>query len=199
MNAIEKAIEVLQGCLDHPGADDAIAGLRAEIAAAQPAPASSVEIDGFKTLESGGVETAQPAEPLAWECLAGGLKKLTEAQYAAQTESIKRHYSRIQPAEPVASPTAGMNIALRILHVGGRDNAAGYIEFGSIQAVEALVNQVLRDLPPAQREPLTLRADLTELAGVCFEAGVRHGQGAKNGWFSDGKAMAIINRIVSNP
>ena len=29
MNAIEKAIEVLQGCLDHPGADDAIAGLRA--------------------------------------------------------------------------------------------------------------------------------------------------------------------------
>lgn len=48
-----------------------------------------------------------------------------------------------------ASPTAGMNIAQRILHVGGRNNAAGYIEFGSIQAVEALVRQVLRDLPPA--------------------------------------------------
>ena len=29
MNAIQKAIEVLQGCLEHPGADDAIAGLRA--------------------------------------------------------------------------------------------------------------------------------------------------------------------------
>ena len=29
MNAIQKAIEVLQGCLEHPGADDAIAELRA--------------------------------------------------------------------------------------------------------------------------------------------------------------------------
>jgi hypothetical protein len=45
------------------------------------------------------------------------------------------------------SPTAGMNIAQRILHVGGRNNDAGYVEFGSIQAVEALVRQVLRDLP----------------------------------------------------
>jgi hypothetical protein len=50
-----------------------------------------------------------------------------------------------QAAEP--SPTAGMNIAQRILHVGGRNNDAGYVEFGSIQAVEALVRQVLRDLP----------------------------------------------------
>lgn len=49
------------------------------------------------------------------------------------------------------SPTAGMSIAQRILHVGGRNNAAGYVEFGSIQAVEALVFQVLRDLP-TQRE-----------------------------------------------
>jgi hypothetical protein len=43
------------------------------------------------------------------------------------------------------SPTAGMTIAQRILHVGGRNNAAGYVEFGSTQAVEALVQQVLRD------------------------------------------------------
>ena len=45
--------------------------------------------------------------------------------------------------------TSGMNIAQRILHVGGRNNAAGYVEFGSIQAVEALVRQVLRDLSPS--------------------------------------------------
>lgn len=45
------------------------------------------------------------------------------------------------------SPTHGMNMAQRILHVGGRNNSAGYIEFGSVQAVEALVRQVLRDLP----------------------------------------------------
>ena len=55
------------------------------------------------------------------------------------------------------SPTAGMNMAQRILHVGGRNNAAGYVEFGSIQAVEALVRHVLRDLPdapPAQNDPM---------------------------------------------
>lgn len=50
------------------------------------------------------------------------------------------------PAEP--SPTAGMNMAQRILHVGGRNPPGStYIEFGSIQAVEALVKQVLRDMP----------------------------------------------------
>jgi hypothetical protein len=37
MNAIQRAIEVLQGCLEHPGADDAIAGLRAMMM--QPGPA----------------------------------------------------------------------------------------------------------------------------------------------------------------
>lgn len=53
------------------------------------------------------------------------------------------------------SPTAGMNIAQRILHVGGRNNAAGYVEFGSTQAVEALVRQVIRDLQEPKRKPLT--------------------------------------------
>lgn len=58
-----------------------------------------------------------------------------------------------QKTDCEASPTAGMNIAQRILHVGGRDNAAGYVEFGSIQAVEALVRQFIRDLPA--KRPLT--------------------------------------------
>lgn len=55
-----------------------------------------------------------------------------------------------QPAvqQGVPSPTTGMTLAQRILHVGGRNNAAGYVEFGSTQAVEALVRQVIRDLPP---------------------------------------------------
>jgi hypothetical protein len=63
-------------------------------------------------------------------------------------------YVKAEPpnVEQVPSPTAGMNIAQRILHVGGRNNAAGYVEFGGIQAVEALVLQVLRDLP-RQHEP----------------------------------------------
>lgn len=59
-----------------------------------------------------------------------------------------------QPVQPEPSATTGMSIAQRILHVGGRNNAAGYIEFGSIQAVEALVRQVLRDLLPPEQEPV---------------------------------------------
>nr|WP_319566274.1 hypothetical protein [uncultured Rhodoferax sp.] len=51
---------------------------------------------------------------------------------------------------PIATPTTGMTIEQRILHVGGRNNEAGYVEFGSVQAVEALVRQVLRDLPTAK-------------------------------------------------
>ena len=54
-----------------------------------------------------------------------------------------------QQAAQEPSPTAGMSIAQRILHVGGRNNAAGYVEFGSTQAVEALVKHVLRDLQPS--------------------------------------------------
>lgn len=52
-------------------------------------------------------------------------------------------------AAPVAgkSDTHGMNLGQRILHVGGRENAQTYIEFGSIGAVGLLVSQVLRDLP----------------------------------------------------
>ncbi|WP_187702434.1 hypothetical protein [Burkholderia gladioli] len=45
------------------------------------------------------------------------------------------------------SPTVGMNLGERIKHVGGRENAAGYIEFGSVAAVDALIKQVIRDLP----------------------------------------------------
>jgi hypothetical protein len=54
--------------------------------------------------------------------------------------------------EPVASPTYGMNLGQRIAHVGGRENAAGYIEFGSPMAVQALINHVLRDIYQRKRE-----------------------------------------------
>lgn len=62
--------------------------------------------------------------------------------------------------ERIPSPTAGMNIAQRILHVGGRNNDAGYVEFGSIQAVEALVRQVLRD----RRDLIAEKPELTVTA-----------------------------------
>lgn len=74
------------------------------------------------------------------------------------------------------SPTAGMNLGERIKHVGGRENAAGYIEFGSVAAVRALVRQYLRDLPAPQQathEPVQGRCRFVgeKLWGAC---GVGH-------------------------
>jgi len=48
------------------------------------------------------------------------------------------------------SPTHGMSLDERIAHVGGRTNAAGYVEFGSVMAVSALIDHVLRDSPAPQ-------------------------------------------------
>lgn len=56
-------------------------------------------------------------------------------------------------SEKEPSPTAGMSIEQRILHVGGRNNQAGYVEFGSAQAVQAMISQILRDLPNEQLAP----------------------------------------------
>ena len=42
---------------------------------------------------------AEPVEPVAWECKAGGLKPLTQRQYDAQTAATKRHYTRIAPPQ----------------------------------------------------------------------------------------------------
>lgn len=96
-------------------------------------------------------------------------------------------------AQQTASPTAGMNIAQRILHVGGRDNAAGYVEFGSIQAVEALVRQVLRDLPAQQPAPSP--APATFLRGV-IDLCTQKGFSPENieAWDSNDKWIADIWR-----
>ncbi len=51
---------------------------------------------------------------------------------------------------PSDSATAGMNLGARVEHVGGRRNAAGYIEFGSMMAVDALIRHIIRDLPETQ-------------------------------------------------
>lgn len=61
------------------------------------------------------------------------------------------------------SPTAGMNLGERIKHVGGRENAAGYIEFGSVAAVRALVRQYLRDLPTPQQATPDQFADASKM------------------------------------
>ena len=51
------------------------------------------------------------------------------------------------------SATKGMTLAERIVHVGGRENAQGYIEFGSPMAVKALIDHVLRDAVPSHDLP----------------------------------------------
>ena len=78
-----------------------------------------------------------------------------------------------QDGDCEVSPTAGLNIAQRILHVGGRNNAAGYVEFGSIQAVEALVHQVLRDLPLG-KAAAQMALEALEKAESVFDANDTH-------------------------
>jgi hypothetical protein len=114
--------------------------------------------------------TTKDVLALALEALEHGVMRMNELGEARGCMPLHEAIAAIKQAqEPVdteyfglgpwerdkpISPTAGMNIAQRVLHVGGRNNEAGYVEFGSIQAVEALVRQVLRDLPaPKQAEP----------------------------------------------
>lgn len=54
--------------------------------------------------------------------------------------------STVEDAQDERSATHGMTLGERIAHVGGRTNAQGYVEFGSPMAVNALIQQVLRDI-----------------------------------------------------
>lgn len=69
-----------------------------------------------------------------------------------------------------ATQTQGMTLGQRIAHVGGRENAQGYVEFGSPVAVHALIQHVLRDfhrqgpvnLAPTQQDA-TLQAEVLDM------------------------------------
>jgi len=54
------------------------------------------------------------------------------------------------PETRTGSATEGMTLGERIEHVGGRTNAAGYIEFGSVMAVDAFARHLLRDAAAAK-------------------------------------------------
>lgn len=76
------------------------------------------------------------------------LESQLEAIGAGGVEPLRKCNKLHQIAEPAEqSATYGMHFGDRVLHIGGRENAAGYIEFGSVEAVRVLVGQVLRDLP----------------------------------------------------
>jgi hypothetical protein len=67
---------------------DALSGYRRELGDSQPCDAEQALSAAL---------AAQPPAP-AWECKAGGLKKLTQDQYERQTRAIQAHYTRIEPA-----------------------------------------------------------------------------------------------------
>lgn len=51
-------------------------------------------------LRSALAQQAKPVqEPVAWECKAGGLNRLTQRQYDVQPDRIKRHYTRTAPLQ----------------------------------------------------------------------------------------------------
>ncbi len=56
-------------------------------------------VERFDALRAALAQQAEPVEPVAWECEAGGLKPLTQRQYDAQTANIRRHYTRIAPPQ----------------------------------------------------------------------------------------------------
>ncbi|MGS1028796.1 hypothetical protein [Burkholderia glumae] len=93
-----------------------------------------------------------------------GLNEIDEVNRSASAPAEAR--------EP--SPTAGMNLGERIKHVGGRENAAGYIEFGSVAAVGALIKQVIRDLPrsaPADAGEAVASVDETTFKNLFYKHG----------------------------
>lgn len=143
---------------------------------AAPQQETSEDVDGnaFRTAArlgltlrfyGGCAQSGMPGSPSAYEVSADRDRAAAMREAVERAEaSISRggEAQRLEAPKKEAqelSPTAGMNIVQRILHVGGRNNAAGYVEFGSTQAVEALVRQVLRDLPQstpaAQGDALT--------------------------------------------
>lgn len=72
----------------------------------------------------------------------------------APVEQVEQEtVSYYERAHGEKSPTHGMSLDERIAHVGGRTNAAGYMEFGSVMAVSALIDHVLRDSPAPKPAP----------------------------------------------
>lgn len=121
------------------------------------------------------------------------------------TDSVQEARASHGQAPAEVSPTAGMNIPQRILHVGGRNNDAGYVEFGSIQAVEALVRQVLRDLPAlAQADSVPPPAEATntkthELLSTTVGLLMGYREGAARQPYKPGSVIAkVVYEVVDH-
>lgn len=103
-----------------------------------------------------------------------------------------------------ATQTQGMTLGQRIAHVGGRENAQGYVEFGSPMAVHALIQHVLRDfhrqgpvnLDPTQQDA-TLHAEVLDMVRM-LEANERADHCGKSelGQRLEWAITALQNRIA---
>ncbi|WP_406611870.1 hypothetical protein [Alcaligenes aquatilis] len=111
------------------------------------------------------------------------IKTGLRAAFVNVVDSLSR---RDQAQPPVSGadgladyPTHGMSLGQRIAYVGGRENAQGYVEFGSPMAVHALIQHVLRDfhrqgrvcLAPAQQEADKVDAALAGMVHAMFRSG----------------------------
>ncbi len=107
------------------------------------------------------------------EC--GGIGAIWDTtDYGAMGDALAASIAQPQPSgnsgELPATQTQGMTLGQRIAHVGGRENAQGYVEFGSPMAVHALIQHVLRDfhrqgrvnIAPAQQDA-TLHAEVLDM------------------------------------
>jgi hypothetical protein len=92
--------------------------------------------------------------------------------------------------QQVASATTGMNLGERIKHVGGRENAQGYIEFGSVMAVKALIDHVLRDLHTTP-QPVVPEGSDAFLADV--QAAIKTGDLVKADMLIQGFRVALLS------
>ena len=114
------------------------------------------------------------------------------AMLAAAPEPVERveqeAVSYYERAHGEKSPTHGMSLDERIAHVGGRTNAAGYVEFGSVMAVSALIDHVLRDSPAPQPAPTAAQdvagptilelMEKIDAVRMSDEEAMHHGRGA---------------------
>ena len=123
------------------------ANLRAAQMESQHKQAADIATAATKELATKS-ERIQELEALLESVGAGGVsaQRITQAKdHIAQVREMEA--APVVLPEHKKSATFGMSLQQRILHVGGRENAKTYIEFGSIGAVGRLVSQVLRDLP----------------------------------------------------
>lgn len=132
-----------------PARDAEIEALRKEIETLQAAQAQPTGLvkqlcDALELAKTshGAMLMSDPPQEM-WKAR-GVDRVISEALNAAQAQQP------VSGADGLpTSPTQGMTLGQRIAHVGGRENAQGYVEFGSPMAVNALIQHVLRDLHQA--------------------------------------------------